>query len=130
MTEPVVAARVRAGDTHKCGGEIREARGQYGVFLGCSKAECQTAWDADGWAFTGRRELYDHGNYGLPDQFVPNRHPGYWQHHEMAVWTGSGKHDFTPERKPEVVVEEISVWEQLLGLARREAQIRDFEIAS
>ena len=47
----------------------------------------------------------------------------------MAVWTGGGKHDFTPERKPEVVVQEIGVWEQLCGLVRREPQIRDFEIA-
>lgn len=129
MAEPIVAARVRAGDVHKCGGEIREARGQYGPFLGCSKAECQTAWDAHGWKFEGKRELYDHGNAGLPDQFWPVKHHGEWQHHEMAVWTGGGKHDFTHERKPEVVVQEIGVWEQLVGLARREPQIRDFEIA-
>lgn len=82
-----------------------------------------------GWKFEGKRELYDHGNAGLPDQFWPVKHHGEWQHHEMAVWTGGGKHDFTPERKPEVVVQEIGVWEQLVGLVRREPQIRDFEIA-
>ena len=129
MAEPIIAARVHAGDEHKCGGTVREARGQYGRFLGCSNAECQTAWDAHGWRFEGRRELYDHGNSGLPDQYVPVRHPGDWQHHELAVWTGGGKGDFTPEKAPEVVTEEISVWEQLLGLVRGEPQIRDMEMA-
>lgn len=129
MAEPIVAARVRAGDEHKCGGIIREARGQYGRFLGCSDVQCQQTWDAHGWRFTGRRELYDHGNYGLPDKFWPVKHPGAWEHHELAVWLGGGRHDFTPEKAPEVVEQRISVWEQLAGLVRREPQIRDIEMA-
>jgi len=126
MTEPIVAARVRAGDEHRCGGTIRPAKGQYGRFLGCDKAECQTAWDANGWKFEGRRELYDHGNAGLPDQFWPVKHHSNWQHHEMAVWIRGGKGDFTPQRAPEVVVQEISVWQQLADLVRGEAPDQGF----
>jgi hypothetical protein len=122
------------GTSTKCGGEIRKARGQYGrqygPFLGCSEPECQTAWDANGWKFEGKRELYDHGNSGWPDQYIPVRHPGDSQHHEIAVWTGGGKHDFTPEKPPDVVVQEIGVWEQLVGLVTGEPQHADWEMAS
>jgi hypothetical protein len=45
----------------------------------------------------------------------------HWEHHELAAWTGGGKHDFTPERKPEIVVEETGVWAQLMGLVRGES---------
>jgi hypothetical protein len=131
MAEPIIAARVHPGDEHHCGGTIRKAQGQYGRFLGCSNAECQTAWDEHGWKFEGKRELVDHGNSGLPDQYVPARHPGDWEHHEIAVRTGGGKGDFTPERKPDVVVDEIGVWEQLLGLVHGESpRWAEWEMAS
>jgi hypothetical protein len=109
MTEPIIAARVHPGEEHYCGGTIHEARGQYGRFLGCSNAECQTAWDANGWKFTGKRELYDHGNHGLPDQFEPVMHPGDWRHHGLGIRLSNYKGDFTPEKAPDVVTEEISV---------------------
>jgi hypothetical protein len=129
MAEPIIAARVHAGDEHHCGGTIRKATGQYGRFLGCTSAECQTAWDENGWAFTGKRELYNHGNHGLPDQFVPAKHHGDWQHHELAVWTGKGRGDFTPEHAPGAVVQEIGLWEQFVGKVKGDPFVRDVEMA-